>query len=255
MNSMTRTGRARVLLLGVLLAWGGVSLLARESRAASAAALRSALDSGRAMTETSAVPASQHRSYTGELTEPISGIMQHPHEFLERFAKRKWTRRVVSRECVGCTGQEMTKVSIGAIEDAHKVDFTKLPAYGVIVARLQNLDDKTEAKYGIPGKQVWYALWGGEPATATPLMRFVKVVVRAGKADSLALDPATYPIISCAHRHASLSRRHPDADFKTCALNALSSSRADAWISCSQGCCTSSGDSLGPDRSLRRKQR
>ena len=257
MNSTRRGGWVHIICRAVVIACAGVVSLScspsREGRGDSAGASTNArgVDSGRTVATSASAPAPMRHS--GELPRPIEDMIKKPGELTNLIGSMQWTERTRRRNCRKCAATQFTRVRIGAAKDAHTVNYDTLPRYGVLMARMENLDTATEAKYGIPPKETWYVLWGG---TGTPpaVARLVQRTISQSYDTAYAIVPNFSPPISdCKDGHKP---KTADADFKSCPKNAADTTQTavlsaseGVWVSCSQGCCTSdTGPLHGPKR-------
>ncbi|MDB4883766.1 MAG: hypothetical protein JWL95_2532 [Gemmatimonadetes bacterium] len=192
-------------------------------------------------------PAKPKEQYLGRLPKPLGKMS--PTEFSQLVDTVEWSGSIRKRRCTeaGCEKGLFTTVSIMAIEDADQVNPDSLPDNGVIVGVMQNLGQYTEAKYNMPPRSgQWYLLWikahNGERQ-----LHFVKRGVHAGVAPLLS-DQFGH-IIKCKHPGDN-EPRLVRADFRDCPRAGLPQNdslrredtadrpTAGAWLTCSQGCCT-----------------
>jgi hypothetical protein len=192
-------------------------------------------------------PAKPKEQYLGRLPKPFGKMS--PTEFNQLVDTVEWSGSIRRRACTGdgCNKDSFTMVSIMAIEDADQVDPDSLPDNGVIVGVMQNLGQYTEAKYDMPPRSVqWYLLWiKGDSGQRR--LHFVKRTHDVGVHPYLMTEQYGH-IIRCDHKDAE--PRIVRADFRDCPRAGLpqndSSRREDtadrptagAWLTCSQGCCT-----------------
>jgi hypothetical protein len=184
--------------------------------------------------------------YKGSIARDIKAY--NAEEFRRFVRSRGWRGWARKRKCKeeGCKdGSKTTVMSAEAIEDSYKIDLDTVRVkerFGVIAGRLKNLGDYTDSTYGMPkGKEEWYLLWGG--TTEPNQVRIVKLI------------PGQTELTIIAHGHVKActpASEHPpgtksEADLTGCAPRNQSLTaarlfaymREGAWISCSQGCCTS----------------
>lgn len=195
--------------------------------------------------------------WAGSLPQSIEAMKAD--QFLRLARSRKWAGWARPRTCkgTGCGGAEKyTWASAEAIEDAHTVDIDSLnlSPTGVIIGRLKNLGALQEDTYGVPaGKEEWYFLWGGDGA-AKPHMRLVKLNPGGwGIAPTMRVDGPARVISACEPKHFHPRQRSSDADLTGCGPRNADGSlagrvfhtKAGAWISCSQGCCTADSSPIG----------
>jgi hypothetical protein len=199
----------------------------------------------------------RYGSYAGTL--PNTPEAMGAADFLDFVRARDWSGLARTRSCRGVLcflGLQQTEASAEAIEDANTVDINALATsrYGVLVARLENRGKHTEYTYGIPpGNDEWYFLWSAD-TSGKPRARLVKLSFSPTGAPSLESEKTDRLVYACtpAHSHPKLAKAVADLTgcksripvewnalrFSVIAL-ATSAWKADAWISCSQGCCTS----------------
>lgn len=209
-------------------------------------------------------PVSQAATHARPRYGPYAGTLPNTPEamgaadFLDFVRSRAWNGFGRTRKCRGffcALNLQTTEASAEAIEDANlvKIDSLASSRYGVVVGRLKNRGKHTEAKYGIPPTDdEWYLLWYAD-ASGKPRERIVELINPSGVptlkfVDREALVYACTPahlhpplrvavadLTGCQSRFASAESRFASAD------RVVSSAfrKAGAWISCSQGCCTS----------------
>jgi hypothetical protein len=253
MDSTSRAGPARIIVLGAAIVWAGAASLACKpagekggETSRTPAVDTASPESSRTAAATDTSAPYRPATYRGALPKPIDSLIRNPREFLDLVGPHVWRGHDnVRRDCKACGPAQFTIVDVGAIEDAHTVKHDSLPPNGVIMARLHNHGQRIEAKYGIPPAGVWYVLWGGD-GQAVPHMRMVKLVV-SGHDTTIALTDVLGRIRDCGDTHADTTLAGPDADFASCRSRLAprttpeiaTSQRTDGvWLSCSQGCCT-----------------
>ena len=228
-----------VLVLG---ACGSQEKAAGDSAQARSAAQMPA-DSGRSRASASTNVPEPAYTPLGTLPRPLDDMLAHPAEFKELVdPPSMYTGNFANRSCVACGG-EKTKVHVGAIADAWRVNFNSLPLNGVIMGRMQNFGKYDEEQYRIPKKETWYILWGGDGASDAH-MRFIRRIDEPNNVTRFELVPGWLSkVTDCGHP----KKFKPDADFSDCELKfaaerngggAVLSANKGVWLSCSQGCCT-----------------
>ena len=114
--------------------------------------------------------------------------------------------------------------------------------FGVIAGRIKNLGDYTDSTYGMPnGREEWYFLWGGTKKKNQ--IRIVKLI--PGQPELTVVDAGFLHLCTPPDDHPPSTKA--DADLTGCAprnqpltaTRVFAYMREGAWISCSQGCCTS----------------
>lgn len=183
--------------------------------------------------------------------------------FRDFVRARSWNGWARTRKCKGflcALSLQTTEVSAEAVEVADSVDITALATsrYPVVVARLKNRGAHADAGYGIPaGDEEWYFEWRAD-STGKPRARIIRLQNPNGT-PTLAFVPGDKLVRACVHQHPVPKASKAEADLTGCderrvgfepsvgrssravSVTMLASSwrTADAWISCSQGCCTS----------------
>lgn len=180
-------------------------------------------------------------SYKGALPGSIETI--DVADFEAVVANAAWSAgRDVDRDCAELLCRLhlwSTSVRIKAIDDAHLVDYKNLPPNGVLVARMRNLGNHKELRYQLPRGDDWFYVLFVNDKLGVPRMRLVRHMTSSPGAHSLKVLEMGPSVSDCGDGHKFAS---PDADFKDCVGGGVapaSSRSAKAWVSCSQGCCTS----------------
>jgi hypothetical protein len=247
--------RARMSLrLASVVAGAGLALLGcnspqGESRPGVGSA---AADSANRATAAGVGGASSSVRVKGELGEPIEDLVKKPDVFLEFVRGIPWNNgHQRDRACRGitCSLGRRTKLSINASNDGHNVDPKNLPTHGVLMAKMMNHGSLMDEKFSMPaGDEEWYFLWekdsshSAQDSSHSAQVRLVKLRFGADGAPSVELDSVRKPVTVCTPEHKPSKA---EADFKGCSSHVnredltLAAIRADAWMTCSQGCCTS----------------
>lgn len=199
--------------------------------------------------------------YAGSLPNTVAAI--GAADFRKFVRSRSWNGWARTRRCRGflcALSLQTTEVSAEALDGAELVDPDSLTKsrFPIVMARLKNRGSHADARYGIPPTdEEWYLVWhadaNGKPQARIYVLRDPK---GAATLDSVGPDKL---VIVCKHTHPEPRASKADADLTGCAERRVAyepsptqSSRAvsmtmlvssyrtaDAWISCSQGCCTS----------------
>jgi hypothetical protein len=234
--------------LASVVAGTGLALLAcsasqTDSRSGGSSA---AADSANRVTAAATGGASSAARTKGELSEPIEALAAKPDVFLELVRGIPWNNgHQRDRSCrgIGCGLGRKTKLSINTTNDGFDVDPSNLPPYGVLMAKMMNHGSLMEERYSMPaGDEEWYFLWEKD-ASNSPQVRLVKLRFANDGAPSVEIDKLQKPLTVCDPAHPKPAKA--DADFRGCSHVSgdqeilLAAAKADAWMTCAQGCCTS----------------
>jgi hypothetical protein len=243
----------RLITLGTALA-ASVFLLSCEK-------LRFAADKHYPVSQPATHVLPRYGPYAGSLPNTVEAM--GAVAFRDFVRARSWYGWARTRTCKGflcALHLQTTEVSAEAIEDADAVDITALGTsrFPVVVARLKNHGSHADARYGIPATdEEWYFVWHNDPA-GKPVAR-IAVLRDPNGTPTLTFVGDDKPVKACVHRHPVPKSSKAEADLTGCSdyrvgyepslrqssravsVTMLVSSyrTADAWISCSQGCCTS----------------
>jgi hypothetical protein len=188
-------------------------------------------------------------SLEGELTEPIEMMKSHPDSFCKLVRQAHWKGREHERKCKndpGCASETAkAKILLEVIKDARKVDITKLPANGVLVARMINTGTLPEEPYDIPpGNGEYYLLWDELP-NKHARERMVTLTFDQNGNPAVDIRTVLRGPHSCGHEQDVSHSADAEADFTGCSSRAASpdslrvfAMSKSAWVSCSQGCCS-----------------
>lgn len=185
--------------------------------------------------------------YAGELPKPY---MQMSAQELVDFANTLgWSGAERERKCKGGNcGSGHARLRLQAVEDSYKLrlDDNSISPKGVMVARMSNQGNQDEDRYSVPaGGTLYIVLVGGGSGGYTQY--YVTITGPTGNLQRTWTQTGSFTKCDHPTGHRSV----PEADFQGC-YHADASSGAmavrarmadpfidDAWISCSEGCCTS----------------
>ena len=220
-----------------------------KDQKAGTGATTSAADSARP-----AAAAAQGISRAPVLTAKIEDIT--PGDFVKVVEGVTWTGHIVERQCdeAGCSGapgNTSTVVRHEAAAGANDLDVGALPENGVVVSRMQNLGTRKEKFYGLRGGKEYYVILTPGGTNAPANFQLVNLDFDGRGRPKLDLMPRKRPVNPCDSEHHTAA----DAGFKECRPPSTpappfalpTSFNRGAWFTCSLGCCTTGGVTIGAD--------
>lgn len=241
---MITTYRARPrrgLFVGVLIVYLGAGTLACGSGQGRDTSTASASQQPGASAVDGAAPLYRPK---GTLPKTIDALT--PDEFAAFVDELNWTGHYHQRDCegTGCSATTPARVLLEAIDDAHKVDVTKLPANGVLMARMINVGKVAEAHYKLPAESgEWYFFY--YPATDGPKFDLIRLTFDSQVAPRIYHRAMGASVNGCTPAAEHPTRPRASAGFSQCDPKPATWTRdliapsKNVWISCSLGCCSS----------------
>ncbi len=161
-----------------------------------------------------------------------------------------WNGTTSDRECVAASGSnpDMTPVEVVAIRDAKTVDLGEAYGKGLVIARMRNLGDCVESRYGLQpyqsGLEYYFVVEPGSAQSETARLKLVSLQVK-GRPAAVLVQKAGF-LRSCGHKpnpgppstaeFTGCTKRQPGGAVGASDVS-INSFREDAWISCIHGCC------------------